>query len=190
MMPMVYRGNLRWKGSIVAECILWFWICMFLWPMVLIMWITHLCETSECGRVQRDVSTNMISGSSDSNPTPVADIVHKQLPVINVTTRMSKPMYVLDADSACSICLAHINYNNWTHFLDLASPEYDDPCVTTCHHVSHYGCLEKWLTVSSTCPTCRQLQHIGQVKVSPADCRRKRIDGDVETITSRVYGYM
>ena len=42
----------------------------------------------------------------------------------------------------CSICLDKID---------------DDFFITSCHHMYHNKCIEKWLQKANTCPDCRKI---------------------------------
>lgn len=52
--------------------------------------------------------------------------------------------YSIDNNIFCSICLTRMLY---TKKINL--------CITTCWHIFHLNCMNKWITEHNTCPICR-----------------------------------
>ena len=56
-------------------------------------------------------------------------------------------------DNTCSICIDTI--------LDT------DKMVTSCNHIFHKECLNKWLQINNQCPYCRTIQYVDVIPTEP-----------------------
>ena len=43
-------------------------------------------------------------------------------------------------------------------------PQNFDVAVTRCQHVFHYSCIRNWILKDQSCPVCRQVQYIEQLR--------------------------
>lgn len=81
----------------------------------------------------------------------------------NFDDYFTKKKHELCPDEKCVICL-DVN--------ELSQPNTDDKYISTCSHIFHKKCINTWLRINFSCPTCRKRPN-KKIKIFPFETKFK-----------------